>query len=440
MALVDNGVSLPVGGHRGGASMLAPMEGGPNGRASTSAQQEKRSFKSKLHSMIQEAEAAEVQALREAQLQDKKSLSIAILTEGRPEAYVDFFKLTHSALQPPPPQQQQQQGSEEGTSGHEDAEIPQESLALLRAQLVKADSASRAGETQEVYSAYKNLAKYFAQLGRLRKAEYFFKRCLQISKEAKWLPGELEANLALGIVYEELNDTASAITCHEKRLELAIENVMTSETETAYHSLTAVYLRQAEKQQQGGDLQGAIESYNHCLVAADKASDFPTAARANFHMGMLYHQQEKWPESMYYLGKFIDLSRHVNDKAMEGVAHTTYAQCRQEVGDVDGAMHALEQYLDIARGVDPQGPAVACCSLGILYYGQGRFDQAMTYFEKFFEIARTLGNRRIMDTARVNLGIARGAFRLKHYYGVVNNDLTKLIQWKNARVHFPESD
>jgi len=46
----------------------------------------------------------------------------------------------------------------------------------------------------------------------------------QFSKESGWLPGELEANLALGIVYEELGDIATAVACHERRLELAVEN------------------------------------------------------------------------------------------------------------------------------------------------------------------------------------------------------------------------
>ncbi len=76
----------------------------------------------------------------------------------------------------------------------------------------------------QVYAAYKHLAKYFAQLGRLRTAEFFFKQCLHISREAAWLPGELEANLALGVVYEELRDTAAAIACHERRLELAMQH------------------------------------------------------------------------------------------------------------------------------------------------------------------------------------------------------------------------
>ncbi len=36
--------------------------------------------------------------------------------------------------------------------------------------------------------------------------------------------GELEANLALGVVYEELHEAAAAIQCHERRLELASQH------------------------------------------------------------------------------------------------------------------------------------------------------------------------------------------------------------------------
>jgi hypothetical protein len=37
-------------------------------------------------------------------------------------------------------------------------------------------AAGRAGQVEEVYGAYKHLAKYFAQLARLRTAEFFFKQ------------------------------------------------------------------------------------------------------------------------------------------------------------------------------------------------------------------------------------------------------------------------
>ena len=126
----------------------------------------KRTFKDKLHGMIQEAEAAEIAAQREQQLQDKKSLAISLLLEGRPAAFVDFFHLTHgnpfkaltsestpgggsSAHQP--------SQSSSPASSEESGKLPNDILGLLKQQLVLADVASRSGAPKEVYTAYKVL-------------------------------------------------------------------------------------------------------------------------------------------------------------------------------------------------------------------------------------------------------------------------------------------
>jgi hypothetical protein len=55
----------------------------------------KRTFKEKLQAAIYEAEVAQAAAAAAAALQDRKSLSIALLVEGRPQAFVDFFRLMH---------------------------------------------------------------------------------------------------------------------------------------------------------------------------------------------------------------------------------------------------------------------------------------------------------------------------------------------------------
>ena len=64
-----------------------------------------------------------------------------------------------------------------------------------------------------------------------------------------------------------------------------------------------------------------------------------------------------------------------------------------------------------AESGDPVSQARACCSLGKIYSAAGKFDRAVTYFERFFEVARSLNDRRMLDVARVNLGVARGSAR-----------------------------
>ncbi|GFH13787.1 uncharacterized protein HaLaN_09733 [Haematococcus lacustris] len=210
-------------------------------------------------------------------MQDKKSLSIAMLIDGRPQAFVDFFHLTHFP----------------GGRAEQQEELPQNSLLFLKTQLVKADIARQSHQVEEVYGAYKLLAKYFAQLGRLQTAEFFFKQCLHFSREAAWLPGELEF--------------------------------------------------------------------------LDLASSGATSG---------------------------------GDKGAEGVATTTLAHCLQ-----------ARASLGVGKpgGPEQSGPAVASCSLGILYYAQGAFPRAVSLFERFFEVARGLPDKRMADVARINLGVARAA-------------------------------
>lgn len=185
------------------ASMLPPGSPslGSTGRGLES--REKRTFKDKLMTMVQEAEAQEQLAMREAQSQDKKSLAISILLEGRPQAFVDFFNLTHGGAAGPAGTAQGEAASSSGRLD-DDSDLPQESLLLLKAQLIKADVSKREGRSMDVYQAYKVLATYFSKLGKLRNAEFFFKQALAVAKATGWVQGEMEANLSLGTVYEEL--------------------------------------------------------------------------------------------------------------------------------------------------------------------------------------------------------------------------------------------
>ncbi len=52
--------------------------------------------------------------------------------------------------------------------------------------------------------------------------------------------------------------------------------------------------------------------------------------------------------------------------------------------------------------------ARACCNLGIIYNKENDFDKAVEYFEKFFQIAKDLDDKKMLESARVYLGISRG--------------------------------
>jgi hypothetical protein len=53
----------------------------------------------------------------------------------------------------------------------------------------------------------------------------------------------------------------------------------------------------------------------------------------------------------------------------------------------------------------PRGQATACCKLGVLYDQQGKLDQAVSYFERFYELARSLGKHSSLDSMSCCRGI-----------------------------------
>ncbi len=60
-----------------------------------------------------------------------------------------------------------------------------------------------------------------------------------------------------------------------------------------------------------------------------------------------------------------------------------------------------------------------------------------------FEISRSIvasgkGTRRLVDNARVNLGMSRGNAQIGAYLNVISYDISSLLLWKNRRLEFDQ--
>jgi hypothetical protein len=152
--------------------------------SSTGAAGTKRSFQDKFAAMLQQAQEQQITAEHAAQLQDRRSLAVAMLTQGRAQAFVDFFMLSQptsgsgAATSAGPPQQPHHQCGV--TAADAEQQLPWQTLVLLQEQLVRGDAAGRAHDVPGVFDANRTLARHFTQLGSPGKAMFFWKRCLQV--------------------------------------------------------------------------------------------------------------------------------------------------------------------------------------------------------------------------------------------------------------------
>lgn len=415
------------------SSTLHASQQQPGGGYSPNSTLEKRTFKDKLQQMILQAEMEQLQQTKEERALDKHTLAVSILVEGNPNAFVEFFNETHK---PEPAPAATDDGSGQPGPAPESAELPLSSLMLMKEQLMRAEEAELAEDLESIYDSYRVLAHHFREMALFSYSIHYYTKCLELARAHGWAAGELEASTALGEAFEETEDAGAAVSSYERQLELATSSGNPEEEDRAYSNLVPVYMRQAETHEAAGESSAAAAAFHKCLGAAARAGDVAAQAKVHYRLGVLRQSEGGWDEALGHHRRFAELSAQVGDTIAEGLAYCAQAECHQATGGLDEAVSCLETYLELSKVADPQGQAVACNSLGILYYSQGKGEYAVMYFEKFHEIARSLANRKMQDTARINLGICRATLRLDKYVDVAAGSLPKLLQWKNARQPF----
>ena len=51
-----------------------------------------------------------------------------------------------------------------------------------------------------------------------------------------------------------------------------------------------------------------------------------------------------------------------------------------------------------------------------------------------------MNNSKLLDSARINLGIAKACAKMESYFDTLNEDFVRLLQWKNTRMPLPDKE
>ena len=367
-------------------------------------------------------------------------LCVEILSGGFVQSYVDFFYLTHRPDPNPEPNAGGAGG--DGAGGAREINVPPDDMVVIKDNLTTAEKARRQGETATVYKCYNNLAQYFQQVNDPKTGVYFYEKCLEIARLTSDVRGEMEANHNLGRAHEALGKMQEAIDLHERHLELAKGSMSEEQEKKAAVELVKVYLRRAEELEGQKEYRGAVAFHEKCLRSAGIAEDRVAEGQANYRLDRAHGLLDDPEKAIGHLEEYIEISRQLGDEEGEGAGRAALAAAYQSLQNTGAAIKQLEGFLRIARQThNQQAEAEACCNLGVIYNRGGEFQKAVQYFEKNFEIARSIvaqgrGDRSVVDNARVNVGMARGNLQMGSYMNVINFNLTALLRWKNRRVNF----
>lgn len=108
-------------------------------------------------------------------------------------------------------------------------------------------------------------------------------------------------------------------------------------------------------------------------------------------------------------------------------------------------MHAAIQHLESLLSIASEeknkpAQADAFLKLGLLYYQENIIKKSVECLHRHFALARddnneneTTKSQKLIDKARVNLGIAEANTMIENYKYLVLNDLNGLLDWKIRR-------
>ncbi len=194
--------------------------------------------------------------------------------------------------------------------------------------------------------------------------------------------GVCEANRALGIVYGNRGDHASAMRCFESSLAMARaigDEEAAARTEA---NLAIVY-----------DLQGRYEeseeASRRCLEWFIRSGDLPNACRASNNLGVLNLTQEKFVEAAEYFEKTISSSRQIGNMEVLGAALVNAGYCYSRVGNLTRALAYTDEAVSVFREPNNLNMlALAYRNYGALEFRHANYERAFDWFEKSVRTAR----------------------------------------------------
>eukprot|EP00898_Chlorokybus_atmophyticus_P003348 jgi/Chlat1/4013/Chrsp26S03993 len=378
-----------------------------------------------------------------------QALCIDMLARGHPVAFQDFFRLVRAdseAASASGSRRDSVDADDHHSTNHNHAINPA-SLPHLRDHLVATEIASR--DKKGVYGAYERLAGYFESAEQVSQAIFFYTKCLEGASKEGDMGAQLAASRALGRCRSLQGDLAGAARDHERTLALAEEvREVAGEEEAgrerrgedareAAAELARAYAAHAQNLlSHPGNETAATEALDHCLEMAQKAGDAAAVGRAQHELGKVYLRLGQPERALASQQGYLASCRSLHDRAGEGAACAATAACHQALGHPEQALAHLHALLDLARSVELplRAQANAACALGKLYLAQGHPETAEAHFDRFVALATQVGDRRLVDVARVNLGIVKGRLALNPLLAAVGSgDLDRLLAWKSSR-------
>jgi len=379
---------------------------------------------------------------------NKQTVALDILKNGFSQSYIDFFYITSHTV---PEIIESSEAYKSSLEKHKDkrklhGEMEDELLDLKR-DLTRAEMYMRTDRLQAV-KEYSEIAEFFfsKDIGDYQTSAYFYKRCVSLAKsinDGKW---ECLSLIGLGKCFAKLDRLDKAIENHESILVKAQDNELRDIVIQVSTELIDIYGQMASHYEHKEDDESsnmALHYLEKCLEAASKGNNVEKEGFICHKIGLIYLNKKDYKKALNYQLRDLQIAKEIinddtkKDKRTLIEAYSAIAKSYINLGDIDQALEHLNQYYKIAKDAKKSNfQADAAFYLAKVYGMKGNNTKSIEFYQQHFDSAkneRQEKNRKLIDKARVYLGMAKANVNINNFIKNVGNsetNISKLLEWK----------
>ncbi|MFS4492937.1 tetratricopeptide repeat protein [Maribacter sp. 2308TA10-17] len=243
------------------------------------------------------------------------------------------------------------------------------------------------------------------------------------SARNKYSDGQAYGLNELGRKYRNTSQFSKAIKLHEKALKIAEADEDLEFKVASLNYLGVVYRRTSS-------IRAAMDYNQKALELAESVKNPSTSLKRSINVsvnciGNLYQMLEQYDKAITYFEKSIRLEKELGNVLGQAVNSQDIGACKEEQGDLMGAMEGYKKSLALNEQIDNDMGRVICkTAIAKVYIKQDSISKALDLLEYALPKAQEIGDGFLIAPAYINTGWAK--LRLKQYDEAEKNMLLGL--------------
>ncbi|MFH1319876.1 MAG: tetratricopeptide repeat protein [Bacteroidota bacterium] len=283
------------------------------------------------------------------------------------------------------------------------------------------------GDKQGVADSYNNIGIIYEYRGDYPAAIENYLISLKFHSEIGDKKGIANAYSNIGIVYEFQGDYTAALKNYFECLKIYKELGYKNGIALSYNNIAMIYKEQ-------GDHSNALKNHFESLKIKKEIGDKQGIAYSYNNIGLIYKNQYNYPAAIENYLKSLNILKELGNKVGIAASYNNLGNVyryqgnlSKEQGDTAQANRdysaALKNHFESLKikeeTGDNQGNASSYNNIGIIYYEQGKYDEAVNFITKGLSINKAAGNKGKMKDnymAFTNCYAQQGNYKLAYKY------------------------